>query len=58
MIAAHRPGEHFEPMGMQAFFYILDIQIEQIATLYRQRDGEWNSQADDVLNNAPAEPMH
>jgi CubicO group peptidase (beta-lactamase class C family) len=45
----------FEPMGMQASFNILDIPIEQVATLYRANKGSWNPQADDVLNNAPTE---
>lgn len=47
--------ELFEPMGMKASFNILDIPFNQIATLYRAKDGEWNPQADDVVTNSPSE---
>ena len=45
----------FDPLGMQASFNVLDLKdLDQLAPLYRFKDGQWVAQVDDYKGAAPA----
>lgn len=48
--------EHlFEPMGVGTSFNVMDIAPENMAALYRFREGQWQPQVDDFSQELPKE---
>jgi CubicO group peptidase (beta-lactamase class C family) len=45
----------FKPLTMKASFNVMTADLSNLATLYRSKDGKWNSQTDDYSIEKPSE---
>ncbi len=45
----------FEPMGIRSSFNVMDLSPEEVAPLFRYKNGLWTAQVDDYSEKAPKE---